>query len=228
MPFLSDSVVENVATRTRIRQSADQYFNGLKYETSHSANFEKYTGASQDYLLRTWFGPDRIKGTDDDTKSRLTTCNAFVGKYAHSVIPSVKRKNMNLMGFYFGLECKKAGLEEAWFNQSEHPTLRPGYGDIVKFARHHVAVSLGGRGATWNRIESGQGGRTKGFDVIVFRENEPYSPALIEGWINLAILFDYDQLLAEQKKQQQMWKASPWEMMSRANREQGRSGAFRK
>jgi hypothetical protein len=218
MQFLTKTLNERPATRARVRQLADHYLNGLKYAVSGSVDFEKYTGVTQDYLLRTWYGPDKKQGTADDTKSKMTTCNAFVGRYAHSIIPSFQRKSANFMGFYYEDECRKAGIEEAYFRQSDNLDKRPGYGDIVKFKRHHVAVALASKGGFWNRIESGQGGRSAGADVIVFRENQPYHPGEIEGWVNLAILFDYNSLIAERQRDTKSWNDSPWQSLMQANR----------
>ena len=224
MQFLNDTLTERPATRVRIRQLADRYLNGLTFAASTGATaktFERFTGMTHDYLLNEWFGEDRKPNTADDTTSRMTTCNSFVGKYAH-IIPPTKRKSANFMGFYYKLECKKAKISKAYYSQKEHPNLRPGYGDIVKFTRHHVAVSLGIHGGKWNRIESGQGGRRSGFDAIVFRKNKLYLPSEIEGWVNLAILFDYDELLRERAKLEKMWNDSPWETMLKAQRAEHR------
>ncbi len=239
MQFMRDTFSERPATRRRVREAADLYlkrfraeavlYQGDKYAGSKATPdlFTHYTGQTHNSLLTRWFGADRKEGgegVNQDTQSRFTTCNAFAGKYAHWVVPGSKRKSAQFMGFYFEKECIKAGLELAYFSQALHPDRRPGYGDIVKFKRHHVAVSLGCSGPKWDRIEGGQGGRAKtaehSRDTIAMRIGDPYSPAEIQGWVNLAILLDYDEHVAEQERTKQHWEnsSSPWNSLMQANR----------
>ncbi len=239
MQFISDTLVERPATRRHVQQVADGYlkrfrenavlYKGDRYAGSKATPdlFRHYTGQSQSSLLIRWFGEDQKEGgtgKNKDTNSKFTTCNAFAGKYAHSVVPTSKRKSAQFMGFYYENECLKAGLELAYISQSRHPDKRPGYGDIVKFKRHHVAVSLGCSGPKWDRIEGGQGGRAKtaadSRDTIAMRLDEFYIPGEIDGWVNLAILLDYDELIAEQKRVAQEWEnsPSPWDSLIEANR----------
>lgn len=55
----------------------------------------------------------------------------------------------------------------------------------------HMGVSLDFAGDLWNTVESGQGGPgldyTKGFDIIR-RKQQPWSPANLEGWVDIEIL----------------------------------------
>jgi len=91
----------------------------------------------------------------------------------------------------FDLEraTKMCRIPGAWVKQKDNLLARPDYGDIVRWNKFHVGVSLGFVGRTWHTIEGGQGGPIQNHDIIKFKKGQ-YNPGAILGWVNLATIYD--------------------------------------
>lgn len=176
------SLTENPYTRMLIRQKVDAWLKTIPDTITsihHPKLFAELTGLTQSTLESNW-----------DKGGRLTSCNSFAGQYSMHAIPAEKLKTMLAM---FDLEgaVKKMGIPEAWKRQEDDLSARPGYGDIVRWKRLHVGVSLGFEGGKWHTLEGGQGGPSTGFDAIK-RRTRTYNPGEILGWVDLVVIWDHD------------------------------------
>lgn len=179
-----------------VRQKAKEFLDQLPPNVDVTSNgstaalFTKLTGVSHDTLQTTWKQEDvakakrRAEGKSTAGLPTTTTCNAFAGKLgAHIGSP------ISLGQFDIEQKLKRAGLGEAWIPASSGK--RPGYGDVFRPLKFHMGVSLDFAGDQWNTAESGQGGPgpdyTKGRDIVK-RKQQPWDPASLQGWVDIAIL----------------------------------------
>jgi hypothetical protein len=179
---------ENPYTRMIIRGKVDGYLREIPEDELVSSNhadpgkrraFLRYTGLDQ-ATLESWWARGK----------NLTSCNGFAGIYANAVVPAPKPgRTRNFGMFDLARACQLYGAPEAWIKQRDRPSARPRYGDIVKWNRLHVSVSLDMRGAQWHVAEGGQGGSRSGYDAVR-RHWRTYQLAEIEGWVSLVTLFD--------------------------------------
>ena len=175
-----DIIRENPYTRMIVRHEVDAWLNGVPQVVTshgHAKLFTQLTGMSQAALKENW-----------DGGGRLTSCNSFVGLYSTRVLKGKIKRSLAM----FDLEraVTRMGIPEAWILQKNDFSARPGYGDIVRWKRLHVGVSLGFEGGKWHTIEGGQGGPKAGFDQIV-RKTTIYQSADILGWVDLATIYDW-------------------------------------
>ena len=219
---LNAIVQERPQTRQKIRRMVDSYFAGVPFEgigkfgkvkghqiflsSSNSALFARYAGKSHEQLKALW-----------KVKPSLTTCNGLAGKMFNKLFVSRKR-GINGLSFDLKGQClAKAPL--AWVSQANNPTARPGYGDIMSYKAPalHASISLGAQLKFWTVIQSGQGGSKVGADIIA-KGKEDYPINRIVGWINVAILWDYEEMKREHRSMQKAWSDSPWDALIRSNR----------
>ena len=214
---------ERLSTRQMIRGKVDNYIAGIPWDgitkygdikghkvllsNSNSGKFKHYAGLSHEELLYKW----------SHGSPTLTSCNGFAGKMFDRLFAS-RKKGINGSSFKIDQLCK-AMAPLAWFSQTDNPNSRPGYGDIVLFKppKLHVAICLGSEQATWQVIQSGQGGRSKGVDILAMGR-ATYPVHRIVGWINVAILWDYDEIRVEHEQIQKEWDKSPWDALMKMNR----------
>jgi hypothetical protein len=99
----------------------------------------------------------------------------------------------------FDLEgaVKKMGIPQAWKNQADDITARPGYGDIVRWKRLHAGVSLGFTDGKWHTIEGGKGGKRTGHDLIARMTYDQYPLTEILGWVDFTVIYDHDPQAAK-------------------------------
>lgn len=134
--------------------------------------FTQLTGTSQATLEQNWAGG-----------GKMTTCNGFTGWFGNQL-----GSKLYLGRFDLDTYLPKQGKGDAWIKST--PDNRPKYGDICRFAKFHVGVSLDFEGDIWTHADSGQGGRTAGFDIIKrIRDKEPYSYQKLLGWVDIEIYF---------------------------------------
>jgi hypothetical protein len=198
-----------------IRGKVDNYFAGIPWvgiakhgdikghrvflSNSNSSKFNHYAGKTHEQLLNAWNGG----------RPTLTTCNGLAGLMFNRLFAG-KKKGINGLSFDIDVQCT-ANAPLAWFSQTDNPDARPGYGDIVlcKPPKLHSAICLGADQATWQVIQSGQGGKSVGADIIA-KGRATYPVHRIVGWINVAILWDYDEIRIEHEQIQKEWDKSPF------------------
>ena len=173
-------IVRQSSSRQIVRQKVDDWLRrfpqlskpAAQYtSTGNPREFASLTGLSQKTLEDFW-----------SRGKRLTSCNAFVGMYSQTLL---KR--------YLGrFDLKEAlgrmNLPEAWIEQADDLSARPGYGDIVRWHKLHVGVSLDFENGKWHSIEGGQG--VVGKHGSVKRKVSDYDPSKIMGWVDLAVLYE--------------------------------------
>lgn len=134
--------------------------------------FTQLTGTSQATLEQNWAGG-----------GKMTTCNGFTGWFGNQL-----GSKLYLGRFDLDTYLPKNGKGDAWIKST--PDNRPKYGDICRFSKFHVGVSLEFEGDIWTHADSGQGGRTAGFDIIKrIRDKEPYTSQKLLGWVDIEIYF---------------------------------------
>jgi hypothetical protein len=140
-----------------------------------TGRFEKLTGVTQAYLEAQW------------KTIAMTTCNESVGKFGATL------GSKNYLGaFFLDTQLAKWGKGLAWVPfVADGP--RPKYGDIFLRKKAgtkilHQGISLDFNGTTWNKAESGQGGKNLGYDVIK-RNKSTYPGSALQGWVDLELYF---------------------------------------
>ena len=145
--------------------------------------FKTLTGTSHESLLQTW-----------TYNLTFTTCNGFLGTCAtamgigafKSLEPIAgKPSPLSLGQFEIATLLAARGLSRAWVPNENGA--RPRYGDIFRAAEYHMGICLDMDGDTWNTIESGQGGRTAGYDMLR-RKSETWGKRAILGWVDVGTL----------------------------------------
>ena len=216
-------VPERPATRRMIRGMVDNYFAGIPWDgigehghikgkpyfasSSNSQLFNKYAGKTHEELVAAWNG----------SQPTLTTCNGLAGLMFNSLFASRKR-GINGLDFDLKTQCL-ASAPLAWVSQSDDQNARPRYGDIMSYRppELHASICLGAELGTWNVIQSGQGGKSVGMDIIS-KGSEHYPVNRIVGWINVAVLWDYAEVETEYRQLQKEWNESPWDAFIKMNR----------
>jgi hypothetical protein len=133
-----------------------------------AALFTKLTGRTQSDLQTNW-----------DSGGIMTTCNEFVGWFGREI------GSKKFLGrFDIEQELKTIGRSDAWIPASSGE--RPKYGDIFRPTKFHMGISLDFEGEMWNTVESGQGGKRTGYDIIK-RKQQKWDPNLIQGWVDIEI-----------------------------------------
>ena len=206
-----------------IRGMVDNYFAGVPFSgigrfgkvkghkiflsNANSDLFNYYAGKTHQQLKAAWEG----------SKPRLTTCNGLAGLMFNRLFAS-KKKGINGLKFELQAQCL-ASAPLAWVSQSENPEARPRYGDVMSYKppKLHASVCLGADQSSWNVIQSGQGGKSVGVDIIA-KGREVYPFDRIVGWINVAILWDYDEIARAHGRSPQASHLSPWEKLMQKNR----------
>lgn len=161
-----------------------------------AAEFAKLTGITQRHLDEVW-----------KTKPTLTTCNEFVGHYTASL-------GLDYLGsFWVDDLVKKKGKGHAWIRANEDT--RPNDGDIF-LIRHdkvlHMGVSHFWNGDEWHTVESGQGGKGQGRDIIL-KQKRSYDKMNILGWVDIELYHD----AATQTAPVPMWLQGWWKVTWRVD-----------
>lgn len=168
---------------TNIRERAKEFLNQLpalgkqvvsngkgKRDGKTNPDFNKLTGSSQGYLDDEW------------AKGKITTtCNEFIGTYG-SWLGSQKSLGQ------FELEHLLAGWHKSYAWVKATSGRRPKYGDIFRPKKFHMGVSLDFQGDLWNTAESGQGGKSTGYDIVKRKQN-PWDANLLQGWLDIELFF---------------------------------------
>jgi hypothetical protein len=135
--------------------------------------FTQLTGVTQATLQANW-----------DTGGIMTTCNAFTGWFGNQL-----GSKLYLGRFDLDTYLPKNGKGDAWVKST--PDTRPKFGDICRYSKFHVGVSLDFEGEIWTHVDSGQGGKKMGFDVIKrIRDKEAYSHTKLLGWVDIEAYFE--------------------------------------
>jgi len=135
--------------------------------------FTQLTGVDQATLQKNWA-----------SGGIMTTCNCFTGWYGNQL-----GSKLILGRFDLDTYLPKNGKGDAWIKST--PDTRPKYGDICRYAKFHVGISLDFEGDIWNHVDSGQGGKNTGYDIIKRkRDTEAYSHTKLLGWVDIDILFN--------------------------------------
>ncbi len=147
--------------------------------------FEKYTGYSQQALLKKWADP----------ANRTTTCNEFCSKCANAMGYVAADRNDGVGRFDIADYLTRYGKGHCWV--PARSGAQPEYGDIFRlFAPspdhngvplNHMGVSLGIEGKSWYTVESGQAGPSTGYDAIE-RKTRDWKPDSLQGWVNMSAL----------------------------------------
>lgn len=141
--------------------------------------FASLTGVTQAHLEREW-----SKG------SSVTTCNAFTGAYGRRLGTKIV-----LGTFWPETVLQRSGLAQAWVPAGSGRN--PGFGDIFVVQRPdprrhidllHAGLVIACNGATWQTIESGQGGPAMGQDLIL-RKAGVFERNKLKGWVDIDALF---------------------------------------
>ena len=175
-------VYENDASTARsiMREKVRDYFQGMPdaiTSTNNPALFNRFTNLTQSTLEGYW-----------KSGKNLTSCNAMVGRYAAEILKG--KKNVEYFNaFNIKFTCKMMGVPEAWTPKSADPSVKPGFGDVVRWNKFHVGVSLGFANGNWNTVEGGAGQVSAGF-CAVKKKARFYDPSEIMGWANMALLFE--------------------------------------
>jgi len=183
---------ENPYTRMIIEEKVKAWLKGFPgFVTSNGKNaalFTKLTGITQAGLETNWAGKDKVRGTKDD--GRLTSCNSFAGGYSISILGS--KLKFSLAAFDLKKSVETMGMPEAWVSLADDVSAVPGYGDLVRWKRLHMGVSLGFDGGKWQTIEGGKGGPSSGFDAVQLCEYDQFPVGEILGWVNFAAIYDHE------------------------------------
>lgn len=156
----------------------------------NEALFTPLTGMSHSGLQTTWEHEDkakaerRAKGQSTKGLATTTSCNGLTGKLGQAINAPI-----GLGRFDLKEELTRQGLLDAWVQSG--PDVRPGYGDVVRFVRFHVGVSLDFVGDTWNTAECGQGGPGADYknatDSCKYK-SQPWNHKDVFGWVDIAVL----------------------------------------
>jgi len=135
--------------------------------------FSKYAhGTTHQDLVDAW-----------DKGSQQTTCMDFVGWYGIELGMKEYIGGFDLKGF-----MQKAGKPYAWVPSTEDA--RPKRGDICRHTAYHVGLSFDiDDEDVWTRLDSGQGGRGQGRDIINRVRDVPYDWTKLQGWIDIELYF---------------------------------------
>jgi hypothetical protein len=134
--------------------------------------FTKLTGVDQATLQKNW-----------DGGGIMTTCNGFTGWFSREL-----GSKLYLGRFDLDTYLPKNNLGHAWIKST--PGSRPKFGDICRYAKFHVGISLDFEGDIWNHVDSGQGGKKTGYDIIKrIRDTNPYEHTKLLGWVDLEKYF---------------------------------------
>lgn len=158
-----------------IRDKAEQIINGIPdrdIRSNQGDDYFKYTGLAHQTMKDNW-----AKG------GIMTGCNAFVGWYGRALGAPEYLGRFDLSTF-----LPSVGKGHAWVKSSG--ARRPKYGDILRHKSFHVDVCAGYDGDVLLRIAAGQGGKSAGCDILKrVRGKAAFSPANLEGWIDLELYF---------------------------------------
>jgi hypothetical protein len=113
----------------------------------------------------------------------MTGCNAFAGWYAQQ-LGSTKY----LGRFDLATYLPSIGKGHAWVKSVAGK--RPQFGDILIHTGLHEDVALAFDGDVLNCMAAGQGGKGMGFDLLCkVRGKAAYSPAKLQGWVDIDLYF---------------------------------------
>lgn len=141
-------------------------------ETMHDM-FERLSNSSHESIIERWKSPDNF-----------TTCNGFTGYFSTRLGSPVTLGRFDLETY-----LPSIGKGYAWVKST--PDTRPKYGDICRYSIYHVGISLDFDGPYWKHVDSGQGGRKIGYDIIRrAKTKEPYTHTMLQGWLDLDLYFD--------------------------------------
>ncbi|MBI4907432.1 MAG: hypothetical protein HY820_27650 [Acidobacteria bacterium] len=134
--------------------------------------FNQVTNMTQATLQANW-----------DTGGIMTSCNGFTGWYSNQLGSPFSMGRFDLDTY-----LPKKGKGNAWIKST--PDKRPKYGDICRFAKFHVNVSLDFEGDVWTHADGGQGGKRTGYDIVKrIRDTTSYDPAKLIGWVDIELFF---------------------------------------
>jgi hypothetical protein len=132
--------------------------------------FKQLTNKTQAQLEENW-----------NAGGKMTTCNEFVGWFG-TQLGSTKY----LGRFDIEAELTRMKKGQAWVSATSGA--RPKYGDIFRPKKFHMGISLDFEGDKWNTVESGQGGREQGYDIIK-RKRTIWDANALQGWVDLELYF---------------------------------------
>ena len=145
------------------------------------------------------------------TDPTFTTCNGLIGTCGTAMgvdmlkafdMPGGKPRTLSLGQFEIATVLASRGLSNAWVPNEKGA--KPRYGDIFRAEDYHMGVALDFDGDSLNTIESGQGGRSTGYDILK-RKSHVWGTRGILGWV------DVETLLAD-KTMLPSWIGGWWEI----------------
>ena len=145
--------------------------------------FTTLAGMSHQSLLLIW-----------KTDPTFTTCNGLIGTCGNAMgvdalksldMPGGKASSLSLGQFEIATILAARGLSNAWV--ANENGAKPRYGDIFRAEEYHMGVALDFDGDSLNSIESGQGGRLTGHDILK-RKTHVWGARKILGWIDIGTL----------------------------------------
>lgn len=134
--------------------------------------FTQVTNMTQATLQSNW-----------DSGGIMTSCNGFTGWYSTQLGSPFSLGRFDLDSY-----LPKKGKGDAWIKSG--PGKRPKYGDICRYAKFHVGVSLDFEGDIWTHADGGQGGKRTGYDIVKrIRDTTAFDPSKLAGWVDIEIFF---------------------------------------
>lgn len=133
----------------------------------------------------------------------MTACNGFTGWYGTTI---GAQENWGVFGIEAEVKKKNA---HAWVKST--PDNRPKFGDLCRYTKFHVGISLDFEGDIWTHADAGQGGSKMGFDVIRrTRDKVPYSHTTLQGWIDLDLYFGAKPAVTDEITAPPRWLTTWW------------------
>jgi hypothetical protein len=138
----------------------------------------------------------------------MTACNGFVGWYA-----STLGSKFDLGRFDVEQRLKGYGKAHSWVKSTKDR--RPKYGDICRYTKFHIGVSLDFDGDRWNHVDAGQGGKKSGFDIVKRGYENPYDWTYLQGWIDIDLFFADDATASTTDTAVPEWLTTWWKVTGR-------------
>ena len=118
----------------------------------------------------------------------MTSCLSFVLTYAKRIGYQMQAPGGYMASFEVDTDLAKNPPAKGYAWVPFGGDKRPQYGDVVLFNRGHIGVSLEVNDKTWYTLESGQGGKNYGYDIIL-KLTQSYSERAHLGWVDLDLYF---------------------------------------
>lgn len=141
----------------------------------------------------------------------MTACNGFVGWYGASL-----GSEKTFGRFDIEQRLKSYGKSHAWVKSTKDN--RPKFGDVCRYTKFHIGVSLDFNGDCWNHADAGQGGKRTGYDILKRTyDTEAYDWKRLQGWIDLDLYFGDGKVESVDSTPTPNWLKKWWQISWRGS-----------